>query len=1034
MKKKWMRIPSMILAVLLLVSLLPIRPVAAENEEPYKRLEATLERGGVQYNYDLTYTSADYKKCVRSAFDIKTGGAKRIALEQIPVTYGTIYIQFFAADYTKITSMSVATESVKNIPANCDFIRIEIHTAQELERVGIRFYDGTDEPQEVKRWGINEVSEKLTYKVSDEVHTTSRLMLPPNYSIDGEKVPLILWLEGSGSGLSTWGGDFNSNKLPYLQYLRDEGFAVFSVYAWGNQYAEKYPACGNSFPYPIPTNLACIREGIAYICSRYNIDADNIHIMSKSQGGQCALYYASCNELNVKSIGMFAPVLDYLSMPGEAMYKDTRAAIADELDFTGDVEYFASNRFLSYSDEGRAFLRENLDKLLTMNEAWTNLSGATPGELFESSMDDCKTFWTEEIWKTDRTDIYTHTEYVKTASVPVKIWGAQDDAATPYLKMVEVVQQLKNGGSEAELRTLPNGSGGHSCADVGSTRVNVTTALGITHQNVPIGWVENVQWIRWNSPTSKRLEVLLERGSVASTYDLGYLSSHYNSYVRSAFDIKTGGAASLSLEKIDVTHGTIYIQFFAADYTKISSVAYANQSVVSIPAGCDFIRIEIQTSKDIRSIGIHFYGGTDAPREAKRSGINEVSEKLTYKVSDEVHTTSRLMLPPNYSIDGEKVPLILWLDGSGSNLSYWSGDFNPDKLPYLQYLRDEGFAVFSVYAWGNVYAEKYPACGRSYPYPIPTNLACIREGIAYICSRYNIDPDNIHIMSKSQGGQSALYYASCNELNVKSIGMFAPVLDYLSMPGEAMYADTRAAIAEDLGFTGDVAYFASERFLSYSDEGRAFLRENLDKLFAMNEAWTNLSGATPEELFESSMDDCETFWTEEIWKTDRTDIYAHTEYVKTASVPVKIWGAKDDAATPYLKMVEVVAQLKNGGSVAELVTLPGGHSCADAGPTRVDVTTAMGIAYQNVPIGWVENIHWIRRYSSGKYPGDINGDQTVDHNDAIYLLLNTMFDQAYPLNGANGDIDGNGTVNQEDAVYLLLHTLFGEAFYPLQIK
>lgn len=495
-------------AVLMMISATPLSAFAeiaegakaTDTSGQYHRVEALLERGSVSYTYDLGYTSAHYKNYVRTAYDVKTGGATRIALELPDVTRGTVYIQFFAADYTKISSAAYSASAVV-VPSACDFIRVEIQTSADVETIGIRFYDGADTPKEVKRSSKNAVSEKLTYKVSDDLHTTARLMLPPNYSIDGEKVPLILWLEGSGSSLSTWGGDFNSNKLPYLQYLRDEGFAVLSIYAWGNQYAEKYPKCGNSFPYPIPTNLACIREGIKYVCDRYNVDADNLHIMSKSQGGQCALYYASCNELNAKSIGMFAPVLDYLSMPGEAMYKDTRAAIAEDLGFAGDVEYFGSDRFLSYSDEGRAFLRENLDKLLILNEAWTNLSGATPEELFESSMDDCKTFWTEEIWKTDRTDIYTHTEYVKTASVPVKIWGSQDDAATPYLKMVEVVAQLKNGGSVAEMRTLPKGTGGHSCADMGSTTVDVTTALGIEYKRVPIGWVENVAWIRTYSHT-----------------------------------------------------------------------------------------------------------------------------------------------------------------------------------------------------------------------------------------------------------------------------------------------------------------------------------------------------------------------------------------------------------------------------------------------------------------------------------------------------------------------------------------------------
>ena len=65
--------------------------------------------------------------------------------------------------------------------------------------------------------------------------------------------------------------------------------------------------------------------------------------------------------------------------------------------------------------------------------------------------------------------------------------------------------------------------------------------------------------------------------------------------------------------------------------------------------------------------------------------------------------------------------------------------------------------------------------------------------------------------------------------------------------------------------------------------------------------------------------------------------------------------------------------------------------------------------------------------------GDIDGDESVTQDDAVYLLLHTMFGEAfYPLNSAPADIDNNGVVNQEDAVYLLLHTMFGETFYPLK--
>lgn len=64
-------------------------------------------------------------------------------------------------------------------------------------------------------------------------------------------------------------------------------------------------------------------------------------------------------------------------------------------------------------------------------------------------------------------------------------------------------------------------------------------------------------------------------------------------------------------------------------------------------------------------------------------------------------------------------------------------------------------------------------------------------------------------------------------------------------------------------------------------------------------------------------------------------------------------------------------------------------------------------------------------------PGDIDGNGVVEQDDAVYLLLHTMFgEEFYPV-AMDADIDKDGAVTQEDAVYLLLHTMFGESFYPL---
>ena len=62
---------------------------------------------------------------------------------------------------------------------------------------------------------------------------------------------------------------------------------------------------------------------------------------------------------------------------------------------------------------------------------------------------------------------------------------------------------------------------------------------------------------------------------------------------------------------------------------------------------------------------------------------------------------------------------------------------------------------------------------------------------------------------------------------------------------------------------------------------------------------------------------------------------------------------------------------------------------------------------------------------------DADQNETVDSDDAIYLLFHINFSQAYPLPEAFvTDIDQNGTTDIDDAIYLLFHANFPES-YPL---
>ena len=64
--------------------------------------------------------------------------------------------------------------------------------------------------------------------------------------------------------------------------------------------------------------------------------------------------------------------------------------------------------------------------------------------------------------------------------------------------------------------------------------------------------------------------------------------------------------------------------------------------------------------------------------------------------------------------------------------------------------------------------------------------------------------------------------------------------------------------------------------------------------------------------------------------------------------------------------------------------------------------------------------------------GDVNGDGSVDSNDAIHLLYYTLLPDRYAVN-QECDFDNDSDVNSNDAIYLLYHTLLPDR-YPLVWK
>ena len=67
---------------------------------------------------------------------------------------------------------------------------------------------------------------------------------------------------------------------------------------------------------------------------------------------------------------------------------------------------------------------------------------------------------------------------------------------------------------------------------------------------------------------------------------------------------------------------------------------------------------------------------------------------------------------------------------------------------------------------------------------------------------------------------------------------------------------------------------------------------------------------------------------------------------------------------------------------------------------------------------------------SGGVKGDMNTDQSVNKDDAIYLLRHVVYPDKYPIS-VSGDINGDGAVNKDDAIYLLRYVVYPDK-YPLK--
>ena len=492
---------------------------------------ATVERGGISADGSDDASITSYEQWIRSAFFIKTN-------ESISVSILTKQSNRCVVWQYDIGHQLISCEVMNNellLRRDCSFIKFCIQTSDTPSSVPVLLKGWSIKPSEDKKVQMNFPYDRLVFAISDNVFTTALLMLPPNYDVDGDSVPLIIWDSGDGS-FRHWdnyeGGKY-PGRLNGIRYLRDQGFAVLEIYSWGSYYYKKYPGCGNRSAMPIPIHIAAHEKGVEYVISRYNINPDYIFHCSKSGSGKIALYYAMVRPpFALKSIYAFAPVFDDLNFVGWGM-EDYRKALYEELQLKGtaeEVDFFIKGRpydyDVAYKNEnhldvtlssswqmhtllGRSFINKNAEKFKMVSVDWMNVDGQTMEEKIADThrfsldfwagynrhyIEEEKRFrfkWDNRSIPASRSNTYNRHHLVRHGShIPFMVIMSPDDEQTPYWNALEVVNQLQNGGNDARMITLQ--SGGHSGPDLSTSGLNsisgVTTRLGRYYDNVSIGW------------------------------------------------------------------------------------------------------------------------------------------------------------------------------------------------------------------------------------------------------------------------------------------------------------------------------------------------------------------------------------------------------------------------------------------------------------------------------------------------------------------------------------------------------------------
>ena len=405
--------------------------------------------------------------------------------------------------YSKDGRFLKKTSSLDNKPPQAVYVKIQLHKNSEYSTVKTIKVNSQFEVYEQKKNNGNKSipifhSFDVCVPVIESVEKPSEtslinkrhfdngyIMLPPNYSDNGEPVPLVFFVHGS-FGFDFAETDIKSYK-PYLTYICNNGYAVADCSGLTDKFKIGEEAISDDDTKLSMVGIACFADFYKFIVKNYNIKTDGVYVFGKSAGGLISSMLGYLQPFKVRAVGGLAPSLSYLGAesrninPGPFAFNMKQFGVTDTF-----------NPCWAWTDEDHQKIYNNISKLAPYDPF-----------IHSSSLDGLEI--TKEMYKyswsnMDQSSIWDIVNKAKKSQpFPYKIWGAEDDANTPFVIWLMWQKMVNNNNEICYLRQMPTGTGGHHAVDTSELAVKVSKKPRYGDEvEIPIAYAELVEWFdRW---------------------------------------------------------------------------------------------------------------------------------------------------------------------------------------------------------------------------------------------------------------------------------------------------------------------------------------------------------------------------------------------------------------------------------------------------------------------------------------------------------------------------------------------------------